>query len=245
MIERARRSPTGWLAVCTLFGAIGGAIGLVVGWASGWPYPLVLVIGAALGLLLATRALREPPPTLGVLSGFAQLPDGSEVVRLRHFTDADAAAGALGATVDDVVARAMGWSPTDVDTLVGLGSSPATLRARGFVAVADPGDDRVLGVVSLTRTGADGEGVVGLWLGPAARGRGLGSEALRVAVALAWGCDLRTLTMGTTAANTPMQRCFVAVGADLEESGEQELPDGRSVESVWYRLVRPELPGAQ
>jgi RimJ/RimL family protein N-acetyltransferase len=241
MIDRARNSPSGWLGLCILFGAIGGAVGLVVGWASGWPYPLVLVVGAGIGLLLATRALRSPAPTLGLLSAFDQLPDGSAVVRLRHFSEADAHSGALAATVDDEVRRTMGWTAEDAAALVDLAATPHLLRSRGFVAVVDPASDAVLGVVSLTRAGHD-DGVLGIWLGPHGRGRGLGGEAVRVAAAMAWGCDVHVLRMGTRADNTAMRRCFVTAGAEVEESGELVLPDGSTVDSVWYRLERPDLP---
>jgi RimJ/RimL family protein N-acetyltransferase len=49
-------------------------------------------------------------------------------------------------------------------------------------AIADPGDDRLVGIVNLfdVRAGVDAE--VGYWVHPSARGRGVGTEACRAAL---------------------------------------------------------------
>lgn len=250
LIDRARRSPTGWLLACVVSGSIGALVGTLVSWAAGWPAPIAVVLGTGLGLLLAVRALRRPADSIAVVPTHANLDAvRSGLAGLRWFDEADARAEALAATIDDEVAGSMGWSPAQVRALAAMGSDPARLAAQGFLAVVEPaalepaadGAARaVAGVVSLTHEPAvPSTARVGIWLGPGARGRGLGPEALRLAVGLAWQMGLQTVVGGTTVDNVAMRRTFLAVGADLAETVPHELPDGRTVDSCWYELHRP------
>ncbi|MHB1139784.1 MAG: GNAT family N-acetyltransferase [Microthrixaceae bacterium] len=244
LIRSARRSPSGWILAFCAAGATGALVGLVVALVGGWPTTVLVIVGAAIGLLVVGRALTRPSPPIGLAADLDD-PDagsgsGPSRVRLRHFGEIDAATGAVEATIDDEVVRWQGWSEHDAAHLRHLAADPARLRESGFLAVSDPGDDRVLGVVSLTAPPTTpGLAWFGIWLAPEARGHGLATETIRRTAALSWRCGADAMTMGTDAANTPMVRSFVAAGASLSETTPHVLPDGRQVDSVWYRLEAP------
>ncbi len=242
LIRSARRSPSGWILAFSAAGATGALVGLVVAMVGGWPATLLAIVGAAAGLLVMGRALTRPAPATGVLAGLDEWPvdlDGTRV-RLRHFSEVDAATGAFEATIDDEVVHWQGWSDHETEHLRRLAGDLEQLRALGFVAVADARDDRVLGVVSLTAPPTTpGLAWFGIWRAPEARGHGLATEAIGLAAAGAWRGGLTAMTMGTDAANTAMVRSFVAAGATLAETSPHVRPDGRRVDSVWYRIERP------
>jgi RimJ/RimL family protein N-acetyltransferase len=154
---------------------------------------------------------------------------------------ADVEADAVATTIDEEVIQAMGWSEQDVEAITTMSRDPLLMAQRGFIMVAEPGqEDQVLGVVSLTRIpGQAAEAGLGLWMAPEARGRGLGPAAIRLAAEMCWQSGVAVLTLGTTAGNVSMQRCYLAAGADLFDTCENELPDGRIVDSSWYRIHNP------
>jgi len=242
MIARARESPTGWLLFCMLFGGIGAAIGAVLSWSAKWPLPLALSIGAALGILLATRALKQKPNALAIAGELVDLSSWStDTLMLRHMNQADANADAVANTIDEDVTQAMGWSEAEIKGIWSMSKDPDLMAERGFIMIAEPSNvAQLLGVLSLTRIpGQRNEAGLGLWLAAAARGHGIGPDSIRLAAQLCWQSGIQLITLGTTAANTSMQRCYLAAGADLFETCENELPDGRVVDSCWYRLSNP------
>ena len=108
-------------------------------------------------------------------------------------------------TIDDIVLRP--WRPSDASELLAICQDPEIARwvtipqpflpadADAFIetsltmwrdgtgapfAIVDAATDRLLGAV--TRFGPEGhQATFGLWLGPDARGRGVGTKALRLA----------------------------------------------------------------
>ena len=257
MIRRAQSSPTGWILAFVGFGATGAAVGLVVAWASGWPSSITAAIGAAIGLLLAWRTVARPSTPLSVATPDTDLSASTTArIRLRRFTQDDARAEAVLATIDEEVTRSMGWSPADVASIAAIASDPDRFRSQGSLALspaiqgglrsdASDSDDvnDVLGVVSLTRPPqTPGAAWLGLWLAEPARGHGLAAEAIGLAGQLAWSVGLGSITMGTTGTNLAMQNSFTRAGAVLFDTTPHLLPDGRTVESVWFRLDRPDDP---
>ena len=262
LIRRARKSPTGWLLAFIAFGVLGAGVGLVVAWASGWPSSVTLALGAAIGLLLAWRGVARPPEPLGVATPDTDLSRCvGPRVRLRRFTEVDARADAVLDTIDDEVTSSMGWSTAEIATITSTARNSHQLQSQGFLAISSSGSDRaasdlgtgdagdgssevdLLGVVSLTRpTETPGVAWLGLWLAPSARGLGLATEAIGLAAQLARSAGLRSITMGTTNSNEAMKRSFLAAGAELFDTTEHLLPDGRTVESVWFRLDGPTAP---
>jgi RimJ/RimL family protein N-acetyltransferase len=225
-----------------LFGGIGAAVGALLSWSAKWPLPVALSIGAALGILLATRALKPRADVLSLAGAEVDLSRWkTDTIVLRHMTQADVTAQFVAHSIDDEVARAMGWSEQDVQGICAMAEDPKLMANQGFIMLAEPGrEEQCIGVLSLTRVpGQSDEASIGLWLAPGARGQGHGSNAVRLASELCWQNGIRLITLGTTSNNAAMQRCYLAAGADLFDTGENELPDGRVVEACWYRIQNP------
>ncbi|TQJ09560.1 GNAT family N-acetyltransferase [Lapillicoccus jejuensis] len=118
-----------------------------------------------------------------------------------------------------------------------------------FLAVADVGDDRLLGAVGLMglRT-TPGQAEVGYWTHPAERDRGVMTEAVRLVVRHAFaprdagGLGLRRLTLRAADGNEPSQR--VARSAGFTRTGRQRaaerLGDGRYVDLLDHDLLEQE-----
>ena len=241
-VARAQRSPTGWLLFCVLFAGIGAALGALLSWSAKWPLPLALGVGAAIGILLATRVLKPRATVLSLAGPAVDLSSWrTDRVMLRHLSQEDTEAQALANSIDGEVARAMGWSDEDVQGICEMAKDPLLMANQGFLVLAEPAHEgQLIGVLSLTRIpGQAHEAGIGLWLAADARYRGFGSEAIRLASELCWQSGIQLITLGTTSSNTAMQRCYLAAGADLFDTGENELPDGRVVEACWYRIQNP------
>ena len=118
---------------------------------------------------MAALAPPDPPLTDGV-------------VALRGWRDADA--GAIAAMMDEPEIARFTRAPSpygERDAIAWLALHPALLRRREELplAVVDPGDERLLGSVSLRFRG-DGRGEFGYVVAAPARGRGTGTRALRL-----------------------------------------------------------------
>ncbi|MGZ4628582.1 GNAT family N-acetyltransferase [Oryzihumus sp.] len=127
-------------------------------------------------------------------------------------------------------------------------------RGRGvYFAVADQGDDRLLGVVAvMDMAGEDTTaGEVGYWLHPDARGRGVMKEAVRLAVRHAFvpredgGLGRRRLTLGAALGNDASMAIardagFVEVG---RHRAAEPLRDGSFADLVWFDLLAQDYPG--
>ena len=118
---------------------------------------------------MAALAPPDPPLTDGV-------------VALRGWRDADA--GAIAAMMDEPEIARFTRAPSpygERDAIAWLALHPALLRRREELplAVVDPGGERLLGSVSLRFRG-DGRGEFGYVVAAPARGRGIGTRALRL-----------------------------------------------------------------
>jgi RimJ/RimL family protein N-acetyltransferase len=111
-------------------------------------------------------------------------------------------------------------------------------------AVADPAGDELLGAISLIDVKPGREAEIGFWTHPAARGRGVTTEACRLAVRHAFspagdGLGLRRVLAMAAEGNTASQRVleangFVRVG---RERRGLRMRDGSLVDSVCYDLL--------
>jgi RimJ/RimL family protein N-acetyltransferase len=123
-----------------------------------------------------------------------------------------------------------------------------------YWAVADPTDDRILGEMAIfLRDPADGQGEVGYWSHPDARGQGKTTEALRLAVRHALlpaqdgGLGLTRVLLRAAAGNAASQR--VAVKAGFTRTGvdrrADRLRDGVMVDDLRFDLLADELPAVR
>jgi RimJ/RimL family protein N-acetyltransferase len=115
-------------------------------------------------------------------------------------------------------------------------------------AVADPGTDELIGNISLFDIKPGHEAEIGYWTHPAARGRGVMTEACGLAVRHAFvpggdgGQGLRRLRILAAEGNTASQHVieangFVRVG---RERSETRLRDRSLVDTITYDLLSSE-----
>ena len=119
-----------------------------------------------------------------------------------------------------------------------------------YWAIADAGSDQLLGVVAVMDLAGEDTtaGEVGYWLHPAARGRGVMKEAVRLAVRHAFvpredgGLGRRRLVLGAAAGNEAS--AAIARGAGFVEVGRhraaEPLRDGTFADLVWFDLLAAE-----
>ena len=115
-------------------------------------------------------------------------------------------------------------------------------------AVADPVDGRLLGSVSLPRINQGGEAEIGYWTHPAARGRGVMTEAVGLLVDHAFtaeaagGLGMRRLTLHAAAGNAASQQVARANGfAEFGRERQAELlGDGRYDDMLLFDLLAAE-----
>ena len=135
---------------------------------------------------------------------------------------ADADPGEVMPQVDGAV----GWSPVTVAAFREFHRA----RYGGFggphrtVMYAVTAGDAVVGMIRMSRSGGPATVETGVWLGRSARGRGIGTAALRALAAEAAEAGAETIVANTTAANEPALRMLRGCGALLaphEESGDR------------------------
>ncbi len=179
-----------------------------------------------------------------------------ERVVLRPFRDADAPR-VVEACSDE---RTSWWlgnmpSPYTIDDarayLLGRGDAAADGRAVNW-AVADPATDEVLGSIALFDLKAGREGEIGYWTHPAARGRGVMTEACGLVVRHGFipsddgGLGLRRILVYAAEANSASRRVIESNGFTqygLERRG-TELRDGSLVDTACYDLLVEEYAGS-
>lgn len=138
-------------------------------------------------------------------------------VRLRPYRDDDAA-DMTAACNDPLVQRFLGGLPNpytgaDADWWLTRGAPETWARGGAAYAVVDPASDRLLGAVGLDRVVAQrGQGEIGYWVAPWARGRGVATAATRALTAHACTAGFARLELLTQPENVASQRVALAAG---------------------------------
>lgn len=167
-----------------------------------------------------------------------------ERVVLRPLRDDDAPR-VVEACRDAETQRWFGWLPTAYDADVSRSWIAPSLGGDDVVrfAIADPASDLLLGQISIfnIEPGADGE--IGYWLHPDARGRGLMTEAVRLAVGYAFETlGLPKIKAAAAVDNAASRRVLERVGMSYwgtERLGTR-VRDGRA-DLAWYDLTPDDL----
>ena len=205
--------------------------GLVFG-LSAW---LSLVGAVAVGLAWSawqwSQSVGEKPPLLVGLHVASPVTTERLVLRNARATDA----AAVGATIDRVVLEAQGWSPLMGRQWVQGTRRQGSVLMPGFLVVCDRDGGQVLGVVAISAIDRQsGTAELGWWMGPDARGRGLGTEALAAGIAVLHDQGIVRVVVGTREENSAVRAALAKVGARLTETRLHRLPDGSETPSAWY-----------
>ena len=199
------------------------------------------------GTLLSTD-LREPT------SAWLDVPViHGDRVSLRPLSSADTERIVEGCA-DPETARWIGSMPqpySAADAEHFLATLPEGLaRASGVSwAMADPATDRLMGIVSLFEIRLGAEAQVGYWVHPAARGRGVATQAARLALRHAFisaedgGLGLGRVRALSAVANTSSRRVLEKAGMTLQ--GQERLAlkigGGRRSDAAIYDILASEL----
>jgi RimJ/RimL family protein N-acetyltransferase len=207
----------------------------VAGLAFGLSPWLSLVGAVAVGLAWSawqwSQSVGADPPPLESLS--VASPVTTERLVLRNATATDAAA--VGVTIDRVVLDAQGWSPPMGRQWVQVTRRQGSVLIPGFLVACDREGGRVLGVVAVSAIDRQsGTAELGWWMGPDARGRGLGTEALAAGIAVLHDQGIARVLVGTREENSAVRAALAKVGARLTETRLHRLPDGSETPSAWY-----------
>jgi RimJ/RimL family protein N-acetyltransferase len=118
-------------------------------------------------------------------------------------------------------------------------ASPAAFADGGAAyAIADPATDRVLGGAGLTHD-REKTAVIGYWVAPWARGRGVATAAARTLTGLAFSHGVDRLSLRTEWENTSSQRVAIAAGfvrECVQRAGGLDRSGDRHDLIVWTRL---------
>ena len=169
------------------------------------------------------------------------LSDG--VVLLRPLADGDLPVVERGINDPDVI-RSFGRAPVSAGRLLELNRRRWSAGTAAAFAVCDIADE-CLGEVWVNLTGAP-RGIVGGWLLPEARGRGLATRALRLISCWAFReAGLARLRLLTEASNRAAQR--VAERGGFRREGvirSYKTIGGRRTDGVVYSLLAADLESA-
>jgi RimJ/RimL family protein N-acetyltransferase len=155
----------------------------------------------------------------------------------------------LHATMDQTVYDENGWGHelvTEAQLEAAGESSDAMSDDVGFAIQLRASDaaPRLVGAVTLAHIDPELRSAeVGWWMAADVRGQGIGKVGLRLAVEGFRDAGLETLIVGTAETNIAVHRSVEWLGGVLEKSTPHELPNGKVVDSRWYRItlvaVRP------
>lgn len=163
---------------------------------------------------------------------------------IRLVTVDDAPAFAEAFRDDPALGTAIGneADPTEADVMSRLN---AGTRADGgqLNAIADADTGRFVGTIGIYRIDEKhGHGEVGFWLVPGARGKGLGSRAVRLATSFCFdSLGFHRVEMTTTTDNTATRRLGARLG--FREEGvmrERNFERGRRVDVVLLAMLKSE-----
>ncbi|WP_326560847.1 GNAT family N-acetyltransferase [Micromonospora sp. NBC_01796] len=182
-------------------------------------------------------------------------------VRLRLFRDADLEDLMVGCN-DPLTRRFLPHLPgpyTAADAHWWISDGTAAVWARGGAAyaIADPATDRLLGGIGIDQVApARGQGEIGYWVTPRARGRGVATAATTLLAGRALTHGFARLELLTDPENVASQRVALGSGFSREgiRRGAGNAPDGSRHDLVaWARLaddppgpaarLLPDLPG--
>jgi RimJ/RimL family protein N-acetyltransferase len=222
----------------------------VFGAATRWSLvPLWFVLFLLLQAPGVTRQMLAPPPNPAidlVKSRLRNRANGSiEAVPLSTVSARD-----LHATMDQTVYDENGWGDRSVIAAhfeAAFASSDAMSDDVGFaIQLRSPNRaPRVVGAVTLADIDPELRSAeVGWWMAADVRGQGIGKVGLRLAVEGFRDAGLETLIVGTAENNIAVHRSVEWLGGLLEKSGPHKLPNGKVIDSRWYRItlvaVQPE-----
>src|SRR4051794_8743922 len=137
----------------------------------------------------------------------------------------------LAGFADPVTRRFMPLMPeplshTDGDWYVRDGAAAAFAEGGSAYAIADKQTDRLLGGIGVSQVvRSRGQGEIGYWVGPWARGRGVATDAVRTLSEHALRTGTARLELLTHWANTASQRVALAAGYRREGVRRCALPD--------------------
>ena len=175
--------------------------------------------------------------------------------RLRPFRDDDASS--MPAEPDVAAAAYSAGLPTPESFATWLFAQRDRSAAGSAlsIAVADATTDALLGGVDVTRLGLplfEGTGILGYWLLPNARGRGLAGRALELVIPYAWrpvedgGLGLHQLTAGCAAANRASARVLRRAGFRLAGTERQAIQvNGQPDDALVFDLLADDDREAQ
>jgi RimJ/RimL family protein N-acetyltransferase len=190
-----------------------------------------------------------------------QEPVDGGAVRLRPYRDTDAhdVAAACGDPLTQHFVTALPSPYTRDDALwwINEGAPSAWAKGGAAYAVVDPATDRLLGGIGLGSVDLErGNGEIGYWVGPWARGRGVATAATRALAARAFESGFGRLELLAVLENPRSQRVALAAGFRHEGVRRAAVPgrDGtRRDVAAFARLaddpagptarLLPDLPG--
>jgi len=142
------------------------------------------------------------------------------------------------ATIDDEVRKWQGYDDARVDAVGAAFDSPLLVgEPHGCSAALMICDESgaVVGRYSIEFLNGQARPNLGWWLGPSARGRGLGRESLVAVLGYVHGhLGYPSVLMGTASSNAPARDQIESTGAVQVDHGEHLLSNGESHDAVWY-----------
>lgn len=187
-------------------------------------------------LLVVTGALTTRRRVDWRLDGVRAVSDG---VVIRGFEPADGDHAA--ATIDERVVADNGWTAQIERRWRSVLHSSCDVDHLGLHVVCLGDDSRPVGVLTLPARWQTSVPVVGLWVESERRSRGVESAALR-AVATALGRNgFERVAILVAASDAVGRRAAEAAGGVVVAETPHRLPNGDTVDSVWYELQAPSV----
>ena len=173
----------------------------------------------------------------------AALPRATDRLLLRRFAVGDLA-HFQSYRRDPAVGRFQGWSAMDDATAAAFiaAMAAAPIGAPGEwvqIAVADRATGALVGDIGLcVRDAPAATAEIGFTMAPEAQGKGLGTEAVRGAIALSFdGTGIESIECITDARNAPSIRLLERIGMNLQHSREAQFKGETCTEHV-YSITR-------
>lgn len=190
---------------------------------------------------LATGKVAPRPYSVGLVDSLDGRHD--ERVLLRRCRRRDVAARL--ATVDDEVVITNGWPEGLREESGRLLRVPGNWRLVDEVLITDRRTRSVVGVLSVEAIDEDARSCeLGWWVGPGARRQGYGTAAVQLALQALHGAGIHQVRIGTSRDNVAVQRVLERVGARPLPSRSHVLPNGTTIDALWFAHYTPSIPAA-